>query len=61
MKTLGMTDKDDFYAKMVREGLITREHALQRLQDETRLYLDEVQLVLSQAGFKDTLLLDTLD
>jgi len=60
MATLGMTDKDDFYAKMVREGLMSREDALQRLQDENRLYLDEIQLLLGQAGFRDTSFLDAL-
>ncbi len=61
MKTLGMTDKDDFYAKMVREGLISREDALRRLQEETKLYLDEVRLLLNQAGFEDISFLDELD
>jgi hypothetical protein len=56
MKTLGMTDKDDFYAKMVREGLITREYALERLQDENELYMDEISLLLDQAGVEDALL-----
>jgi hypothetical protein len=54
VKTLNMTDKDDFYAKMVREGLITREEALRRIQNENRLYLDEAQLCLNQAGMEDT-------
>jgi len=54
METLGMTDKDEFYAKMVREGLLTREEALHRLQDESRLYFDEIQLLLDQAGFQNT-------
>lgn len=53
MKTMNLTDKDDFYAKMVREGLITREEALQRLQNETQLYMDEIQLLLNQAGIED--------
>jgi len=60
VETLGMTDKDDFYAKMVREGLMTREHALQRLQSETKLYFDEIQLLLDQAGVQDTSFLGEL-
>jgi hypothetical protein len=56
-----MTDKDDFYAKMVREGLISRQDALQRLQRENKLYLDQVQLMLDQAGFEDISFLDELD
>jgi hypothetical protein len=57
VKTLNMTDKDDFYAKMVREGLITREDALRRIQNENRLYLDEAQLCLNQAGMEDVSIL----
>ena len=60
MKTLNMTDKDDFYAKMVREGLMTREDALQRLQNENRLYFDEIRLLLDQAGIQDTSILGEL-
>jgi len=30
MKTLNMTEKDDFYSKMVREGLITRKEDPQK-------------------------------
>jgi len=59
MKTLNMTEKEDFYAKMVREGLLTREDALRRIQNENKLCLDQVQLVLNQAGMEDTSLLLT--
>jgi hypothetical protein len=61
MKTLGITDKDDFYSKMVREDLITREDALQRLQDENELHLDEIHLLLDQAGIDDVSFLDQFD
>jgi len=54
VKTLKMTDKDDFYAKMVREGLMTRDEALHRLQSENKLYMDEIELLLDQAGFEDS-------
>lgn len=50
MKTLGMTERDDFYAKMVREDLMTREEALLRLQKENRIHLDHIQQLLSQVG-----------
>jgi len=61
IKTLGMTDKDDFYAKMVREGLMKREDALRRLQSENKLYMDEIELLLEQAGFEDVSFLERLD
>jgi len=60
IQTLNMTDKDDFFAKMVREGLITREEALQRLQAENQLYPDEIRILLSQAGFSDLSVLKRL-
>lgn len=53
MKTLKMTEKDDFYSKMVREGLITREEALNRLNNENKLYLDEIRELLDITGIKD--------
>ncbi len=58
MKTLNMTEKDDLYAKMVREGLISRERALLRLSDENQIYYDEIQQVLNQVGIKDKSILD---
>lgn len=53
LKTLGMTEKDDYYAKMVREGLITREAALLRIEKENKLQLDDIRILLSEAGIKD--------
>jgi hypothetical protein len=53
MKTLNMTEKDEFYSKMVREGLITREEALTRLRDENKLHLNEIQEILDSTGIKD--------
>jgi hypothetical protein len=60
MMTLNMTDKDDFYAKMVREGRMTRDCALTKLADENQLYLDQIHVLLQQAGISDTSFLDTL-
>ncbi len=33
---LGITEKDDFYSKMIREGVISREEALKRIDRENR-------------------------
>jgi hypothetical protein len=52
MKMIGMTEKDDYYAKMVREGLMTREDALLRLQKENIIHLDEMNLVLNKVGIQ---------
>jgi hypothetical protein len=51
-KTLGMTERDDFYAKMVREGQMTREEALQRLKVENRLHLEHINQLLSEVGIE---------
>ncbi|MBN1582134.1 MAG: ATPase [Anaerolineae bacterium] len=53
VKTLGLTDKDDFYAKVVREGLMDRADALERLEKENALYPDEIRTLLEQAGIRD--------
>jgi len=50
MKTLGMTEKDDFYAKMVREGLISRQEALQRLEKENQIHTEIIAELLEQQG-----------
>jgi hypothetical protein len=59
-KTLNMTDKDEFFSKMVREGQITREKAIERLELENEIHMDEIELVLEQAGIKNTSLSDAL-
>ena len=51
---LGLTEKDDFYAKTVREGVFTREEALQRVEAENAIHLDEVEALLRDSGVGDT-------
>lgn len=53
MASLGMTEREDFYAKMVREGQMSREHALDRLEQENTIHLDEAQDLLLAAGAED--------
>jgi hypothetical protein len=43
MKTLSITEKDDFYAKMVREGILTREDALKRISAENEIHRDIIK------------------
>jgi hypothetical protein len=50
MKTLGMTEKDDFYAKMVREGLMSRQEALRRLENENQIHMEIIAELLEQQG-----------
>ncbi len=60
LSSLRMTDKDDFYAKLVREGLMSREKAIQRIAVENKLYPAEIDILLQQAGFHDTSLIEEL-
>jgi len=45
-----MTEKDDFYSKMVREGMITREEAFIRIKNENKLHISEIQKLLDSTG-----------
>lgn len=50
LKTIGLTEKDDFYAQMVRAGVMTREEALHRLDVENRLHAETVRHLFMTAG-----------
>jgi hypothetical protein len=56
LKTLKMTEKDDLYAKLVREGHLTREEALERLIKENLIYEDEIRIVLDRVGLGEDIL-----
>jgi len=43
MKTLGLTEKDDFYSKLVREGKLSRDEGLKRLQTENEINTDALK------------------
>ncbi len=49
LHTIKITERDDLYAKMVREGVLTRDEALERIETENRLPLDIVKDVLTEA------------
>lgn len=57
-KTIGMTEKDEFYSKMIREGMITRDEALKRLERENKLYYDEIRQLLEKTGARNCKVLD---
>ena len=52
MRTLGMTERDDFYSKMIREGQMTREEALERLRLENGLYVEHIKQLLDDVGMQ---------
>lgn len=48
---MGMTEKDELYSKMIREGQITREQALEKIKvvsDEQEMELNIIETVLSR-------------
>jgi hypothetical protein len=53
-KTIGMTERDDLYAKLVRQGLMTRDEALIRLEKENPVQFEYIELLLKRAGFNDS-------
>jgi hypothetical protein len=50
LKSIGITEKDDFYSKMVREGELSKEEALKRIESENELHPDKIKNMLAAAG-----------
>ena len=48
--SLGVTEKDDFYSKLVREAKMSREEALERLRLENEVPVDIVEGIFQQLG-----------
>jgi hypothetical protein len=44
---LGLTEKDDFYSKMIREGKISRKEALKRIEQENIVSFEYIEELLS--------------
>lgn len=53
MMTVGMNEKDDFYSMMIREGMITRDQALEYLKLEDNIHWDKVVEFLRKQGIED--------
>jgi hypothetical protein len=45
--TIGVTELRDLYSKMIREGMISREKAMERLKKEERVSLPVINDVLN--------------
>jgi hypothetical protein len=52
---MGMTEKDDFYSRMVRQGQMTRQEGLERVAKEGVLEWDMIEEVLREVGLEDAL------
>lgn len=48
----GVTEKDGFYSKMIRDGLMTRDEALKRLETENKVQRDKAREILAEAGIE---------
>ena len=60
LSTMQMTDKDDFFAKLVREGRMPRERAVSQITQQNKPYEEEIDILMRQAGFDDRSLIDEL-
>lgn len=61
MTTMGLTEKDDFYSQLVRQGALSRDDALERLAVENNLHMEEVYRVLDQAGLDGRAVLERFE
>ena len=52
LKTLGITERDDFYSKLIRENKLTRFDALSRIKRENTIYFDQIYELFSKLGIK---------
>ncbi len=52
LKFFGVSEKDDFYSKMIREGLMTRDEALKRLETENEIQIERAREMLAEAGIE---------
>jgi hypothetical protein len=52
-QTVGMTEKEDFYSMMIREGMITRDKALDYLRIENNIDPDIIENLMARAGVKN--------
>jgi len=50
LKLLGVTEKDDFYSRLIRTGLMTRKEALRRVKRENETNLKRVSAILEEVG-----------
>jgi len=51
LKTLGLTEKDDFYSKLIREGKISRKDAIKRIAKENEVNFKEIKKLLKSIDF----------
>ena len=58
MMTVGMTEKEDFYSMMIREGMITRDQALTYLELENQVNWNGVVELLRDQGIENIVFIE---
>ena len=51
--SLGLTEKDDFYSKLIREQKISRREVIERIEKENELPIDIIKDLFRQLGIKN--------
>ena len=52
-KTIGMTERQELYARLIREGLVSKETIQDRLVTENAIHYDKIEALLDEAGIRD--------
>lgn len=60
-KSFGITEKDDLYSKMVREGILSRDEALKRLEKENKIQVEQTKKLVAEAGIEYDHFLNVLE
>jgi hypothetical protein len=55
LHTLGITEKDDFFSQLVREGRMSREEALQRIELENHIDSEVIAGIFEQLDLDNNL------
>lgn len=48
LKTVGLTEKNDFYSKLIREGKISRDTALKRIEIENKIHYNAIEEIFNK-------------
>jgi hypothetical protein len=60
-KLMGVTEKDDFYSRLIRAGVMSRKEALKRIERENAVNVKAVEAVLAEVGISFRQLDQTLE
>lgn len=52
-KTIGMTERQELYARLIREGLATKDDVAKRLETENVIHHQQISQLLEEVGIRD--------